>query len=176
MPITCSKLCNTYICHWLYVMQHWDPMGQAQTQVHPKLMHMSKDAFGLEKEPQLDHSHHIHHSRLHYYIDCVDILCLVWEKQRVTIGAMVISVFPYHTSKTARAWASFNKVLCGIPGKRFGLLYPAHLCITYDGARKSYFISSWGYGVIWDWRSKCFLYTGCTYHLISCQFIYFLVI
>lgn len=113
-----------------------------------------KDVFDLEKEPLLDRAHRTLQpkpkpgerpraivARLHYYNDCADILRRARIQKRIKIGDMAISVFPDHTTKTARAQALFNDVrrqLRGIPGIRFGLLYPARLRITNDGIEKEF--------------------------------------
>lgn len=76
-------------------------------------------------------------ARLHYHMDCVDILHRARAQQRIKIGDMSFSIFPDHTPRTARARAAFNDVrrqLHEIPGIRFGLLYPARLQVTHNSA------------------------------------------
>ncbi|KAI4825560.1 hypothetical protein KUCAC02_021240 [Chaenocephalus aceratus] len=91
-----------------------------------------KEAFKLEKEPLLDRAHHTLQpkprpgerprtiiARLHYHADCADILPRARAQQRIKIGDFVVSIFPDHTSRTARARAAFNDVrrqLREIPG------------------------------------------------------------
>ena len=111
-----------------------------------------KEAFKLEKEPLVDRAHRTPQpkpkpgerprpiiTRLHYHTDCVDILRRARAQQRIKIGELSFSVFPDHTPKTARARAAFNDVrrrLREIPGIRYGLLYPARLRVTHNGAER----------------------------------------
>lgn len=113
-----------------------------------------KEALKLEKEPLVDRAHRTLQpkpkpgerprpivARLHYHKDCVDILRRARAQQRIKIGDMTFSIFPDHTPRTARARAAFNDVrrqLREIPGIRFGLLYPARLRITHNGAEKEF--------------------------------------
>lgn len=76
-------------------------------------------------------------AHLHYYKDCNDIQRLARTKQKIQIEDMAISVFPDFTVRVAKAWAAFNDVrqmLKDIPRVRFGILYPAWLCITFHEA------------------------------------------
>uniref|UniRef100_A0A8C5HK84 Transposase element L1Md-A101/L1Md-A102/L1Md-A2 n=1 Tax=Gouania willdenowi TaxID=441366 RepID=A0A8C5HK84_GOUWI len=111
-------------------------------------------AFDLEKEPLVDRAHRSLMpkpkpgdrpraivARLHYFTDCSDILKKARERQRINIRDMSISVFPDHTTKTARARAAFNDVrrqLREIEGVRFGLLHPARLRITHRGVQRDF--------------------------------------
>lgn len=113
-----------------------------------------KEAFQLEKEPLVDRAHRTLQPRpkpgerprpivvrMHYHSDCVDILRRARTQQRITVGGTRISVFPDHTSRTARARAAFNDVrrqLREIPGIRFGLLYPARLRVTHNGMEREF--------------------------------------
>lgn len=113
-----------------------------------------KEAFKLEKEPLVDRAHRTLQlkpkpgqcpcpivARLHYHMDCVDILRRARAQQRIKIGDMTFSVFPDHTPRTARARAAFNDVrrqLREIPGICFGLLHPARLRVTNNGAEKAF--------------------------------------
>uniref|UniRef100_A0A672IKM2 L1 transposable element RRM domain-containing protein n=1 Tax=Salarias fasciatus TaxID=181472 RepID=A0A672IKM2_SALFA len=110
-----------------------------------------KEAFQLDKEPLVDRAHRSLMpkpkpgdrpraivAKLHYFTDCSDILKKARELQRINIHNMTISVFPDHTTKTARARAAFNDVrrqLREIEGVRYGLLHPARLRITYGGTQ-----------------------------------------
>ncbi|KAI4797812.1 hypothetical protein KUCAC02_024832 [Chaenocephalus aceratus] len=77
----------------------------------------------LEKEPLLDRAHRALQpkprpgerprtitARLHYHADCADIVRRARAQQRIKIGDFVVSIFPDHTSRTARARAAFNDV------------------------------------------------------------------
>lgn len=113
-----------------------------------------KEALKLEKEPLVDRAHRTLQpkpkpgerpraivARLHYHTDCVEILRRARAQQRIKIGDMTFSIFPDHTPRTARARAAFNDVrrqLREIPGIRFGLLYPARLRVTHNGAEKEF--------------------------------------
>ncbi|GLD72244.1 uncharacterized protein AKAME5_002356800 [Lates japonicus] len=113
-----------------------------------------KEAFGLAKEPLLDHSHRTLQPKpkpgerlraivcgFHYHSDCVDILRRARELRQIKVRDLTISVFPDHTAKVARAWAAFNEVrwqLCDIDGARYGLIHPARLRITYNGVEKDF--------------------------------------
>ncbi|XP_053493902.1 uncharacterized protein LOC128615675 [Ictalurus furcatus] len=113
-----------------------------------------KEAFKLDKEPLLDRAHRTLQpkpkpgerprpiiARLHCHADCVDILRWARAQQRMKVGDMVISIFPDHTAKIARARAAFNdccRQLREIPGIRFGLLYPARLRVTQDGTEREF--------------------------------------
>ncbi|KAK1900164.1 LINE-1 retrotransposable element ORF1 protein [Dissostichus eleginoides] len=113
-----------------------------------------KEAFKLEKEPLLDRAHRTlqpkprpgerHRTiiaRLHYHADCADILRRARAQQRIKIGDFVVSIFPDHTSRTARARTAFNDVrrqLREIPGIRFGLLYPGRLRIMHGGTERQF--------------------------------------
>uniref|UniRef100_A0A3Q0QNI2 L1 transposable element RRM domain-containing protein n=1 Tax=Amphilophus citrinellus TaxID=61819 RepID=A0A3Q0QNI2_AMPCI len=82
-------------------------------------------------------------ARLHYYSDCVKILRLAREKQRLKVNGMIISIFPDYTARVAKARAAFNAIkqqLRGLDGVRFGISHPARLHITYNG--KENFFSS----------------------------------
>ena len=130
------------------------PEGSANSSTTTAVSTLLKEAFKLDKEPLLDRSHRTLQpkpgpgdrprpiiARLHYHTDCVDILRRARAEQRIKIGDMVISVFPDHTAKTARARAAFNDVrrqLREIPGIRFGLFYPARLRITHNGAEREF--------------------------------------
>lgn len=108
-----------------------------------------REILSLEKEPVVDRAHRSLNpkpkpgerprpiiARLHYYTDCVDILQRAKTQQRIKIGDSTISIFPDHTTRTARARAAFNDIrrqLRDIPGIRYGLIYPALLRITTSG-------------------------------------------
>ncbi|KAK1906574.1 LINE-1 retrotransposable element ORF1 protein [Dissostichus eleginoides] len=112
-----------------------------------------KEAFKLEKEPLLDRAHRTLQpkprpgerprtiiARLHYHADCADILRRARAQQRIKIGDFVVSIFPDHTSRTARARAAFNDVrrqLREIPGIRWSAL-PARLRITHGGTERQF--------------------------------------
>lgn len=127
-----------------------DPASSSTASVSKLLM----EAFTLEKESLVDRAHralmpkpkpgdrpHVIVTKLHYYTDCADILRKARELQRIKLRNMTISVFPYHTTKTARARAAFNDVrrqLRDIEGVRFGLLHQARLRITYGGVQRDF--------------------------------------
>lgn len=82
-----------------------------------------KEALKLEKEPLVDCAHRTPQpkprpgerprpiiARLHYHMDCVDILRRARAQQRIKIGDTSFSIFPDHTPRTARARAAFNDV------------------------------------------------------------------
>lgn len=111
-------------------------------------------AFDLDEAPLVDRSHRSlqptprpgQHprtivARLHYYRDCVNILRLAREKQRIKLKDMSISVFPDFTARVAKARAAFNSArqqLRGLQGVRFGILHPAKLRITFNGKEKTF--------------------------------------
>ncbi|KAJ3606507.1 hypothetical protein NHX12_026028 [Muraenolepis orangiensis] len=115
-----------------------------------------KEAFELEKEPLVDRSHHTQPkprpgerphavvARLHYCLDCVDILKRARERKGIKFGVMTIFVFPDYTAKIARARAAFNDVrreLRDIDGLRFTILHPARLRVTYNGMEREFTLS-----------------------------------
>lgn len=130
------------------------PEDSADSSTAAAISTLLKEALHLEKEPLLDRAHRTSQpkprpgerpraviARLHYHVDCVDILRRARAQQRTKIGDMVISVFPDHTARTARARAAFSDIrrqLREIPGIRFGLLYPARLRVTHNGAEKEF--------------------------------------
>lgn len=109
-----------------------------------------KDAFNLDEAPLVDRSHRSLQpvpqqgqppraviARLHYYKDCNNILRLARTKQKIQVGDKTISVYLDFTARVAKARAAFNEVrrmLKDRPGFRFGILFPARLRITYNGA------------------------------------------
>uniref|UniRef100_A0A8C9YN82 Transposase element L1Md-A101/L1Md-A102/L1Md-A2 n=1 Tax=Sander lucioperca TaxID=283035 RepID=A0A8C9YN82_SANLU len=125
--------------------------GSCSTSAIPALL---KDAFNLEKAPLVDRSHRSSQpaprggepartvmARLHYYKNCNDILRLARTKQKIQVDGMTISVYPDFTARVAKARAAFNGVgqmLTDAPGVKFGIIFPARLCITFNGA-KSFF-------------------------------------
>lgn len=53
----------------------------------------------------------------------------------------ILAIYRDYTSRVARARAAFNdtkKVLCGLQGIRYGLLYPTRLCIAYKDLDKEF--------------------------------------
>lgn len=121
--------------------------GSCSTQAISTLL---KHAFDLEKAPLIDRSHRTLQpaprdgeparaviARLHYYKDCNDILRLARTRQKIQVDDMTISVYPDFTARVAKARAAFNgvrRMLKDVPGVRFGLLFPARLRITFNGA------------------------------------------
>uniref|UniRef100_A0A8C9Z4V8 Transposase element L1Md-A101/L1Md-A102/L1Md-A2 n=1 Tax=Sander lucioperca TaxID=283035 RepID=A0A8C9Z4V8_SANLU len=109
-----------------------------------------KDAFNLEKAPLVDRSHRSSQpaprggeparmviARRHYYKDCNDILRLARTKQKIQVDGMTISVYLDFTARVAKARSAFNgirQMLKDTPGVKFGILFPARLCITLNGA------------------------------------------
>lgn len=109
-----------------------------------------KVAFNLEKAPLVDRSHRSLQPApqggqpartviacLHYYKDCNEILRLPKTKQRIQVDGMTISVYPDFTARVAKARVAFNDVrrmLKDVPGVRLGLLFPARLRISFNGA------------------------------------------
>lgn len=81
-------------------------------------------------------------AKLHYYQDSVDILRRArQEGGPLKYGQALISIFPDYPPSVARARSAFNDVkqlLKGRVGVRYGVIHPAKLRITHNGAEKDF--------------------------------------
>lgn len=127
-----------------------------------------KEAFDLDKDVLVDRSHRLGRAssskkskptrensptasqekpraiiaKLHYYQDCVDILRRAKETgDGLRYGGVSISIFPDYPPAVARARSAFNEVkqlLRGREDARYGVKFPAKLCITFKGTKKEF--------------------------------------
>ncbi|KAE8299800.1 hypothetical protein D5F01_LYC02218 [Larimichthys crocea] len=80
-------------------------------------------------------------AKVHYYQDCADILRRARESGPLRFNRTDISIFPDYPPSVVQARSAFGEVrrlLRGRDGVKYGLLYPARLQITYNGAEKQF--------------------------------------
>lgn len=124
--------------------------GSSSTASVAKLL---MEALQLEKEPLIDRSHRslgpakpggkprVIIAKLHYYQECAEVLRRAHTRGSLRYNGDQITVFPDYTASVAKARAAFTevrKLLRDRQGVRFGLLFPARLRITYEGADKQF--------------------------------------
>ncbi|KAL7841493.1 hypothetical protein SRHO_G00251840 [Serrasalmus rhombeus] len=79
-------------------------------------------------------------TKLHYYQDCVHVLCRVRESGPLRYKGEPIAIFPDYTTKVAKAKA-FNNVQNLLRGRRdvrYGIIFPARLRISFNGDVKEF--------------------------------------
>lgn len=124
--------------------------GSASTQSVSKLL---SEALKLDKEVLVDRSHRslrplipggkprVIVAKLHYYQDCVEVLRRARCQAPLQLNGNSISIFPDYTASVAKARAAFTDVrslLREQRGVRYGLLFPARLRITHNGADREF--------------------------------------
>lgn len=124
--------------------------GSASTQSVSKLL---SEVLKLDKEVLVDRSHRslrplipggkprVIVAKLHYYQDCVEVLRRARSQAPLQLNGTSISIFPDYTANVAKARAAFTdvrKLLREQRGVRYGLLFPAQLRITYNGADREF--------------------------------------
>ena len=80
-------------------------------------------------------------AKVHYYQDCVDILRRARDFGPLRFKGTDVSIFPDYPPSVVQARSAFGEVrrlLRGRDGVKYGLLYPARLRITYNGAQKRF--------------------------------------
>lgn len=112
-----------------------------------------REALGMDKDVIVDRSHRSLAPRrpggnpraiiakLHYYQDCVEILRRARTQAPLRFNGQPIAIFPDFTTSVARARAAFTevrKLLREQEGVRFGIRFPARLCITHNGEEKEF--------------------------------------
>lgn len=122
----------------------------ASTQSVSKLL---SEVLKLDKEVLVDRSHRglrplipggkprVIVAKLHYYQDCVEVLRRARNQAPLQWNGNPISIFPDYTASVAKARAAFTDVrnlLREQRGVRYGLLFPARLRITHNGADKEF--------------------------------------
>lgn len=117
--------------------------GSSSTTVVSKLL---KEVLQMDRDLRVDRSHHslaprkpggrprVIIAKMHHFQDCIDILRRAREGAPLRFNGEPVGVYLDYTTSVARARAAFNdvkKVLRGRQEVRYGLLFPARLCITY---------------------------------------------
>ncbi|KAL0153991.1 hypothetical protein M9458_050704 [Cirrhinus mrigala] len=112
-----------------------------------------KEVLSLEKDILIDRSHRsltpkkpngkprVIIAKLHYYQDCVEVLCQAREQGPLRYKGEPIAIFPDYTASVARVGAAFNDVRNLLRGKRdvrYGIMFPARFQISYKGDSKEF--------------------------------------
>ncbi|KAL0148426.1 hypothetical protein M9458_056236 [Cirrhinus mrigala] len=112
-----------------------------------------KEVLSLEKDILIDRSHRsltpkkpngkpwVIIAKLHYYQDCVEVLCQAREQGPLRYKGEPIAIFPDYTASVARVRATFNDVRNLLRGKhdvRYGIMFPARFQISYKGDSKEF--------------------------------------
>lgn len=113
------------------------------------LLQLLKEVLRLDKDILVDRSHRglaprkpngkprVIVAKLHYYQDCINVLCRAREGGPLWCKGDPVAIFPDYTANVAKARAAFNNVRNLLRGRqviRYGILFPAHLRISYNGA------------------------------------------
>lgn len=80
-------------------------------------------------------------AKLNYFQDCMDVLRRAQEFRPLWFKDNDIYIFPDYPPSVVHARSAFNEVrrlLRGLDGAKYGLLYPARLRITFKGAEKRF--------------------------------------
>lgn len=112
-----------------------------------------REALKMDKDVLIDQSHRglqprgqegkprVIVAKLHYYQDCMDILRRAREFGPLRFKDTDIYIFPDYPPNVVQARSAFSEVrrlLRGRDGVKYGLLYPARLRITFNGAEKRF--------------------------------------
>lgn len=112
-----------------------------------------REALKMDKDVLIDQSHRglqprgqegkprVIVAKLHYYQDCMDILRRAREFGPLRFKDTDIYIFPDYPPNVVQARSAFSEVrrlLRGRDGVKYGLLYPARLRITFNGAEKQF--------------------------------------
>lgn len=124
--------------------------GSSSTTAVSKLL---KETLHLEKDILVDRSHRgltpkkangrprVIVAKLHYYQDCVEVLRRARENGPLRHKGEPIAIFPDYTASVAKARAAFNEVRNLLRGQRdirYGIVFPARLRISFNGAIKEF--------------------------------------
>lgn len=112
-----------------------------------------REALKMDKDVLIDQSHRglqprsqegeprVIVAKLHYYQDRMDILRRAREFGPLRFNDTDIHIFPDYPPSVVHVRSAFNKVrrlLRGRDGVKYGLLYPAGLRITFNGAERRF--------------------------------------
>ncbi|KAI4901813.1 hypothetical protein NFI96_008255 [Prochilodus magdalenae] len=110
-----------------------------------------KEALRMDRDVKVDRSHRcliqwkpgdrprVIIAKLHYDGDAAEILRRARDRAPLSYNGKRISIYPDYTATKARAsFTSVRKMLRGLQGVRYGLLYPARLRISYKNEEKEF--------------------------------------
>ncbi|KAE8278230.1 hypothetical protein D5F01_LYC23698 [Larimichthys crocea] len=112
-----------------------------------------REVLNVEKDVLIDWSHRglqprsqdgkprVIVAKVHYYQYCADILRLASESGPLLFIGTDISIFPDYPPSVVQARSAYGEVKRLLPGQdgvKYGLIYPARLRITYNGAEKRF--------------------------------------
>ena len=112
-----------------------------------------KEVLRMDRDVKVDRSHRgliqwrpgdrprVIIAKLHYDGDAAEILRRARDRAPLSYNGKRIAIYPDYTATVAKARASFTsvrKMLRGLQGVRYGLLYPARLRISYKNEEKEF--------------------------------------
>ncbi|KAI3370924.1 hypothetical protein L3Q82_023481 [Scortum barcoo] len=137
-------------CHWLTDLE----LSEKNEDIEKRSRRCNVRIMGIAEEPVLSSTVSVSKllkevlqlekviiAKLHYYKDCVDVLRRARQQGPLRYRGQPIAIFPDYTASVAKARAAFNDVrnlLCGRSDVHYGILFPAHLHISYSGDTKEF--------------------------------------